>query len=104
MFGLLKKSIYFIIKISDRSKCISLNNQPCITRATLFNSSPDNYRQGLNYYLFLPKMDRCNESCNTFNDFSNRIYVPSKTEDTNLHVFNIITKINESKTITKHVI
>ena len=29
--------------------------------------------------------------------------VPKKTEDLNLSVFNIITGINESKTLTKHI-
>ena len=39
--------------------------------------------------------------CNAF-DRSSRIYVPNKTENINLNVFNIITKINESKIFTKH--
>ena len=29
--------------------------------------------------------------------------VPNKTEDLNLSVFNIITRINESKTLTQHI-
>ena len=29
--------------------------------------------------------------------------VPNETEDLNLHVFNMITGINESKTLTKHI-
>ena len=47
--------------------------------------------------------DRCNESCNTLDDFSNRICVPNKIEYLKLNVFNMITKINESKTLTKHI-
>ena len=31
------------------------------------------------------------------------VCVPNKTEDLNLSVFNIITRINESKTLTKHI-
>ena len=42
-------------------------------------------------------------SCNTFNDLSNKVCVPSKTEDLNVSVFNMKTGINESKTITKHI-
>ena len=30
-------------------------------------------------------------------------YVPNKTEDLNLGFFNMITKINESKTLTGHI-
>ena len=33
-------------------------------------------------------LDRCTGSCNTRNDLSKRIFVPNKTKDFNLHVFN----------------
>ena len=45
------------------------------------------------YYPFAVKLDRCVGSCNTLNDLSNKIYVPSKTEDLNLSVFNMIAAI-----------
>ena len=34
---------------------------------------------------------------------SNEVCVLSKAEDLNLSVFNIITGVNESKTLTKHI-
>ena len=34
---------------------------------------------------------------------SNKVCVPNKTEDLDLNVFNIITGINESKTLTRHI-
>ena len=40
-------------------------------------------------------------SCNALSDLSNKVCVPNKIEDLNLSVFNIITGINESKTLTK---
>ena len=43
------------------------------------------------------------ELCNTLNDLSNKLYVPNKTEDLSLSVFSMITGINESKTLTKHI-
>ena len=46
---------------------------------------------------FAVKLDRCVGSCNTLNDLSHKAYVPNKTEDLNLSVFNMITGINESK-------
>ena len=42
-------------------------------------------------------------SCSTLNDLSNRIYLLSKTEDLNLNAFNMITVINKSKALTKHI-
>ena len=41
--------------------------------------------------------------CNTFNDLSNRVCAPNKTEDLNLSVFNMIKGINEFEKITKHM-
>ena len=52
---------------------------------------------------FAVKLDRCDGSCNTLNDLSNKIYVPNKTEGLNLSVFNLIMGINWSITLTKHV-
>ena len=49
------------------------------------------------------KLDRCVESCNTINDLSNRVCVPNKTEDLNLSMYNMITELNESKTLTNHI-
>ena len=45
----------------------------------------------------------CVGSCNTLNGLSNKVFVPSETEDSNLSMFNMITGINESKTLTKHI-
>ena len=49
------------------------------------------------------KLERCVGSCNALNDLSNKVCVPNKTEDLNLSMFNMITGINESKTLTKHI-
>ena len=47
-------------------------------------------------------LDRCVESCNSFNDLSTTVCFPDNT-DLNLNVFNTNTGINESKTLTKHM-
>ena len=52
---------------------------------------------------FAVKFDRCVGSCNTLNDLSNKLFIPNKTEDLNLSVFNIITCINELQTLTKNI-
>ena len=48
-------------------------------------------------------LDRCIGSCSTLNELSNEVFVPNKTGDLNLSVLNMITRINESKTLTKHM-
>ena len=42
-------------------------------------------------------------SFNTLNDLSNEICVPNKRENLNLIVFSMITGIDESKILTKHI-
>ena len=37
-------------------------------------------------------LDGCHGSCNTLDDFSNRICAPNKTEDVNLSVANMVTE------------
>ena len=52
---------------------------------------------------FLVKLDRCVGSCNAVNDLSNKLCIPNKTKDLNLSMFNMITGINGSKTLTRHI-
>ena len=59
--------------------------------------------QEFHYYPFAVKLGRCVGSCNILNELSNKVYVPNKTEYLNLSVFNMITGINESKTLRKHI-
>ena len=47
--------------------------------------------------------DRCVGSCNTLIDLSNKVCILNKTEDLNITVLNMITGINKSKTLTKHI-
>ena len=43
-------------------------------------------------------LDKCNGSYNAFNVLSTKIYVLSETKDVNM-----ITRINKSKTLVKHI-
>ena len=74
-----------------------------MTQPTLINLHPNENSQKFHYYPFAVKFDKCVGNCNTLNDLSNKICVPNKTEDLNLSVFNMITGINESKTLAKHI-
>lgn len=57
----------------------------------------------LQHYPFMVGLDMCNGICNTIDNFSSRTCVPNKTGGTNVNAFNIITIINESKTLTKNI-
>ena len=87
----------------NHTKYLLLSIQKCMIQPTLNNLHPSKYSQEFHYYPFAVKLDRCVGSCNTLNDLSNKVCVPNKTEDLNLSVFNMITGINESKKLTKHI-
>ena len=76
------------------TKCPSMNNQPCTPRLSLIDLNPDE----LPYYPFMVSLDMCAGSCSTVEGPFGRICVPNKIEDVNLNIFDIIKKINESKT------
>ena len=104
MLGLIAKIfiglVIGLVNGSNHTNCVSLSNQKCMIQATLINLHRNEYNQKLHYYPFAVKLDRCVGSCNTLNDFSNKLCVWNKTEDLDLSLFNAITGINELKTLT----
>ena len=82
-------SLVSMMNVSNFTTCISLN--------------PSEYNQGLRYYPFLVNLDRYNRSCNTFDDPFGKMCVPTKIENVNKNIFNMIAIINESNTLTKHI-
>ena len=74
-----------------------------MTQPTLINLHSNEYSQEFHYYPFAVKLDRCVGSCNTRSDSSNKVCVSNKTQHLNLSVLSMITVINESTTLTKHI-
>ena len=72
----------------DRTKCLSLNDEPCIIRSTLIDLNPVEFK----YYPFTISLDKFNGSCNILLP---KICVPKKT--INVKVFNMITNKNKLK-------
>ena len=72
MFAILSASI---VGASNHTKCLSLSNQKCITQPTLINLHPHEYSQALHYDPLAVNLDRCAGSCNTLDDFSNKVCV-----------------------------
>ena len=46
---------------------------------------------------------KCSGSCNAINELSTKICAPSKLKDINVKIFNVITRINEAKTLVKYI-
>ena len=98
------RSLTGLVSASNHTKCVLLSNEKCEIQPTFVNLHPNEYSQKFHYYPFTIKLDKYVGSCNTLNDLPKKVCVPNKTEDLNLIVFNIITGINESKTLVNGVI
>ena len=105
--GLIKKFfvtlLTSIVSASNHTKRVLLSSQKCLTQSALTNLHPNKYNQELHYDSFAVNLDRCAGSCNTLDDLFNEVCVPNETEDLTLHTFNMITVINQSRTLTKHI-
>ena len=101
MFKFIRQAIIASSSFSGSlaTKCISLNDEPCLVKPNLIDLSPNE----LHYYLFMVSLDRCDGSCNTLDYPFDRLCVPNKAEDVNLNVFKMITRMNEAKELKKHV-
>ena len=73
-----------IVKTSNHRKRVSLTNQKYTISRTVINLHPNEYTEGLHYYSFVVNLDRCVGRCNTFNEMSNKVCVPNKTNGLNL--------------------
>ena len=71
-------SLTSVVNIPGHAKCISLNNQQCMTKPTLINLHPNESIDGLRCYSFAVNLDIGMESCNTLNDLFSKEYVPKK--------------------------
>ena len=80
-------------------KCVSLNNESCVSRPTLIDSNPIE----LNYYPFMINLNKCFGSYNTVDYLSTEVCVPSKAKDVNVKLFKMITMTNEEKPLVKHI-
>ena len=77
--------------------CISMKNQECKTRQVVnFNSNNPIF------YLFSVKMSKCSGNSNNINNLYVNICVPDIIKDLNVKVFNLMSRINETRFIEWH--
>ena len=99
----INRRIVSIDHVSDTTDYLSFNKQPCMTRPTIINLNPGEYNQGFCSSPFTVNLESCIRIFNILNDPSNKICVPNKTENVNLSVFSMITRVNESKLLARHI-
>ena len=81
-----------------------LTNQKCEIIPTLIDLHPHECRQEFHYYPFVVELDRRAGNYNALNDLYNKVCVSKKTYHLNLSVLSMITGINKSKALTKHIL
>ena len=105
MFELIKKIfiglLIGIISASNHTKCISQINQKCMTQPTFIKLCRNEYSLEFHYYLFAFKLDVL-EIVMLLMIFLTK-YMFQIKQDSNLGMFSMITGINESKTLAKHI-
>ena len=74
------------------------SNQTCKARPEIINANSNNPV----FYPFSIKTSKCSGNCNNINDPYAKIYVPDVVKDLNVKVFNLISRINETRYIKWH--
>ena len=78
--------------------CVSINNQEWKIRTEIINL---NTNEPL-FYPYSIKINRCKGSCNTITDPYAKTCVPDQIKDTNVKVFNLMRRTNETRHIKWH--
>ena len=85
-----------IAKVSDRTKRLFLNEEPCMVRRTLIDLYPVEHK----YHPFIISLYKFTKSCNVV---SLKIFVSKETKYINIEAFNIITNKNNANSMTEHI-
>ena len=90
-------SLFSIIK-TKALECVSVANQKCMARPKITDA---NKNELVSYPLSI-KINKCSGNCNNINDPMAKLCVPDIAKDTNINVFNMLARINETRKITWH--
>ena len=79
-------------------ECVSMNNQECKIRSEIiiFNTNEPIF------YRYSIKINKCKGGCNTINDPYAKSCVPDCIKNTNVKVFNLMSRTNEIRHIEWH--
>ena len=79
-------------------ECISMMNQDCKVRPKI---SDKNNNEPV-FYPYSIKVNKCSGSCNNINDPYAKLCVPDIIKNMNVKVFNLVSRINETRQIIWH--
>ena len=86
-----------VIKV-NALKCVSVVNEKCIARPKIIDTKTNEPV----FYPLSVKVNKCSGSCNTINDPMAKLCVPDIVKDMNIKVFNMLSRINETRKIVWH--
>ena len=105
MFGYIKKCFFtamtffnFNLSNTNSLKCISMHKQECKSRSKIINV---NNNEPV-FYPYSVKVNKCSGSCNNINEPYAKICVPDNVKNTNVKVFNLMSRTNETRHIKWH--
>ena len=75
-----------------------MNNQECKIRSKIINVKTNEPI----FYPYSIKINKFRGSCSTINDPYAKICVPDKIKNTNVKVFNLMSRTNEKRRIKRH--
>ena len=79
-------------------ECVSMNNQEYKARPRKINV---NNNEPV-FYPYSIKVNKCSGSCNNINDPYAKLCIPDFAKSINVKVFNLMSRINEAKSIIWH--
>ena len=79
-------------------KCVSINNQKCKVRPEIINANSNEP----SFYPYSILANKCSSSCNNIYDPYAKLCVPDVVKHMNINVFNLMSRINETRQISWH--
>ena len=76
-------------------ECISMNNQECRARPKMIDTNANEPV----FYPYSIKVNKCNRNCNNINNPYAKLCIPDVIRKINVKVFNLISRINETRQI-----
>ena len=76
-------------------ECVSMNNQECKIRPEIISLNTNEPV----FYPYSIKINKCKDSCNTINNPYAKIFVSDNIKNTNVKVFNLMSRTNETRHI-----
>ena len=105
MFEFVKKVFFVAMTFSGFSpsnvnslKCVSMNNQECRIRSKVIDVNTDEPL----FYPFIIEVNKSSGICNSINDPYAKLCVPDVVKSINVKVFNLMSRINETRHIIWH--